>query len=128
MFEVKTIESYQAADGQIFSTYEEAEAHNAKIAAQSMENEVTFFDEEGKVIPLEKAINNYDNVFFFVVHSADGARWMINYLHNHYYDELGEIKQEVYYRYDSEEEDWFSSEEELDRLSLKWNGLVKFTA
>ena len=46
MFQVKTIESYQTADGEIFSTYAEAEAHNAKIAAQGMAREITFFDEE----------------------------------------------------------------------------------
>ena len=57
MFQVKTIESYQAADGEIFSTYAEAEAHNAKIAAQGMEKEISFFDEEGKILLIEDAVN-----------------------------------------------------------------------
>lgn len=127
MLEVKTIESYQAADGQIFSTYEEAEAHNAKIAVQGMEKEVTFFDEEGKIIPFEDAVDNYDNIYFFVAHSADGAEWMMEYLHSKKYYGLNRIEQEVYYHYLNEENEWTFPRKELDRLKSEWQGLVEFT-
>ena len=127
MFTVKTIESYQAVDGQIFSTYAEAEAHNAKIASLGMEKEVTFFDGEGKTILLEEAINWYENVYFFVVHSLKGAEWMMDYLHSNGCYDLDEIELNTCYHYFNEEEKWFSPNEVLDRLNFEWKGLVKFS-
>lgn len=127
MFTVKTIESYQAVDGQIFSTYTEAEAHNAKIASLGMEKEVTFFDKEGEIIPLEDAIKCHENVFFFVVHSLEGAKWMMDYLQSNGCYYLDEIKPKVYYHYSDEEEEWITPKDVIDRLNFEWKGLVEFT-
>lgn len=126
MFTVKTIESYQAADGQIFSTYEEAEAHNAKIAAHGMGKEITIFDEEGEILLIEEAVNWYEKVYFFVVHSQKGAKWMMDYLHSKGCYDLDEIELKVCYHYLNEEDRWVSPQDELDRLNFMWKGLVKF--
>lgn len=126
MFQVKTIESYQTVDGQIFSTYAEAEAHNAKIAAQGMEKEITFFDEEGEILLIEDAVNWYEKVYFFVVHSLDGEKWMLDYLHNNGCYDFDELELKVCYHYLNYEEKWVSPQDELDRLNSMWKGLVEF--
>lgn len=126
MFTIKTIESYQTVDGQIFSTYVEAEEHNAKLAAQGIEKEVTFFNEEGKTISIEEAISWYENVYFFVVHSQKGADWVMDYLRKRGCYDLDEIELEVFYHYFSEEDKWVSPQDELDRLNSMWKGLVEF--
>ena len=127
MLGVSEITCYQAYDGEIFKTREEAEAHNA----ETFENVIPFdefymYDENGSIIiQADGSIPNYDDVCFFYAKTPRGAEFIEMYL-SEYGDYELTVKPEMLYRYDIYKCEWISQKECLDDFNSLWKGLITF--
>ena len=127
MFDIKEITYYRTEDGEDFETYAEAEEHCMHLMEEELPvNEIRVFNSDGIRLPA-KAVFEYDDVWFFYAETDNGAKFLETVIGEHIsHGEDFEVKPKELYRYDEDEECWFSQSEELDRLNDNWMGLVTF--
>lgn len=124
MFEIEHIEFYQTPDGKTFDTYESAEIHCYETMANDFKNEIEFFNRDGEPIEVECALANYNKIFFFIAHTNKGVELVSKYL-RYVGAEFPEIEQGEMYRYDTTDDYWISSKEDIQNFNSLWKGKIK---
>ena len=127
MLSVNRVTRYQAYDGELFETYEEAEAHNKELIENAAIpfDDFCAYDENGKLIRSDDSNLSYEDMCFFYAKTEVGAKFLEMYLAA-YADCKITIEPKMLYRYNIYKCEWVSQKKCLDDFNSLWKGLVTF--
>ena len=127
MLSVNRVTRYQAYDGELFETYEEAEAHNKELIENAAIpfDDFCAYDENGKLIRSDDSNLSYEDMCFFYAKTEVGAKFLEMYLAA-YADCKITIEPKMLYRYNIYKCEWVSQKKCLDDFNSLWKGLITF--
>ena len=127
MLSVNRVTRYQAYDGELFETYEEAEAHNKELIENAAIpfDDFCAYDENGRPIRSDDSNLSYEDMCFFYAKTEVGAKFLEMYLAAYANCKIT-IEPKMLYRYNIYKCEWVSQKKCLDDFNSLWKGLITF--